>query len=290
MSFASTEESRNLGSPVELYLFRFGTESDAVYGYTDAEQDIEFDGVLYQAMGGPNGGSIRRGAVSASGSLDKSRLAVTVPRDSDVAELFRIYPPGMVVTLTIRGGHLDDPDQEFLVIWVGRVVQGARGKTDAPEVELTCELANTSLRRTGLRRNYQLSCPHVLYGQGVGRCNADIVRATTTGTVASTTTATATLNPGWNGAFAPEKFIGGMLIWTTPSRTERRTILGVTGNTLRLAGPTSDLEVAASVTTALGCNHQTSDCRDLHLNIVNFGGQPFIPLKSPIATASFTGG
>lgn len=284
MTYGAIEESRKLGAPAELYLFRYGSDPAAVYAYTDVEDPVTHDGITYMPL------TIKRGSVVASGSLDKSRMAVMVPTDSGVAELFRVYPPGTVVTLTIRGGHLSDPDSEYPVIWVGRVLQCARGKGEQTEAELTCEPANTSLRRTGLRRNYQIGCPLVLYGTGIGNCNADIVVATVPATVAALATASATLDPGWNGAFDPQKFIGGMLVWTTPDRTERRTILSVDADTVKLTGPTSGLSVSDSVSVILGCNHQSDDCEFLHNNIVSYGGQLFIPLKSPIATSEFSGG
>ena len=284
MSYGAIEESRKLGAPAELFLFRYGTDPGAVYAYTDVEETVTHGSVDYNPV------KIKRGGISASGSLDKSRMTVTVPIDSEIAELFRIYPPGTVVTLTIRGGHLSDPDAEYPVIWVGRVLSSARGKSENTEVELTCEPANTSLRRTGLRRNYQYSCPHVIYSAGDGLCNADIVRATLPGVVLSKTNATVTLEPGWPGAFLPEKFVGGMLVWNAAARIERRTILGLSGDTLRLTGPTPELVIADNVTVVLGCNHQADDCEFLHLNFNNYGGQLFIPKKSPIATAEFSGG
>ena len=197
MSYGAIEESRKLGAPAELFLFRYGTDPGAVYAYTDVEEMVTHGAVDYNPV------KIKRGGISASGSLDKSRMTVTVPIDSEIAELFRIYPPGTVVTLTIRGGHLSDPDAEYPVIWVGRVLSSARGKSENTEVELTCEPANTSLRRTGLRRNYQYSCPHVIYSAGDGLANADIVRATLSRVVLSKTNATVTLER-MAGAFLPE--------------------------------------------------------------------------------------
>jgi len=64
----------------------------------------------------------------------------------------------------------------------------------------------------------------------------------------------------------------------------------VSGDTIHLTGPTPELPVGGPFEISLGCNHQVSDCEFLHLNILNYGGQPFIPLKSPIATADFSGG
>lgn len=295
MTRDALESSRDKGAPVELYYFRHGSDASAFYAYSDIEQDVTYAGDTYNRL------KIKRGSVVASGSLDKSRMLVVVPSSSEIAELFRVYPPGRVVTLVIRNGHATDPDGEFPVVWVGRVLQASRGNQENSDVELTCEPANTSMRRSGLRRNYQLSCPHVLYAVGEGLCNADRAAATVEAPLLSKSNSSLTFAPGWNGAFSPLKFIGGIVSWTTTALTEQRTILRVgEDNRLHLTGPTPGLEVDDVVSIALGCNHQHSDCQFLHVsvdeenpeggNILNYGGQASIPLESPISTASFTGG
>src|SRR5690606_25380278 len=137
------------------------------YAYTDAETAVVFEGITYVPI------PISRSAVKASGTLDKSALKVSVPINAEIAELFRIYPPAQVVTLVIRQGHIGDPDSEFLVHWSGRVLSTERKDS---ECEFSCEPIATSMRRTGLRRHYQIGCPHVLYGP---RCRASKALATT---------------------------------------------------------------------------------------------------------------
>ena len=282
MTYAAIESSRALGRPAELYYFRFGSDPTAFYAYTDVEDEVVYDGVTYAPV------PIKRGAIVASGSLDKSRMSVRVPLSTEIAELFRVYPPGQVVTLTIRGGHLSDTDMEFPVIWVGRVLQCSRNDDNGPEGDLTCEPASTSMRRSGLRRHYQLSCPHVLYEAGDGLCNANKLAATSTAAITALTYTSLTFAPGWNGALATAKYIGGMVSWVTPFLREQRTILRITGDTLTLTGPTTGLAVTDVVDIILGCNHQTTDCETIHNNILNYGGQPYIPLKNPTGSNPFT--
>lgn len=282
MTYSALEASRALGRPAELYYFRFGSDPTAFYAYTDVEDAVVYGGVTYNPI------PIKRGGIVSSGSLDKSRMSVRVPLTSAIAELFRVYPPGQVVTLTIRGGHLSDVDAEFPVIWVGRVLQCSRNDDNGPEGDLSCEPASTSMRRSGLRRHYQLSCPHVLYEAGDGLCNANKIAATTNRAITALTYTSLTFASGWNGALATSKYLGGMISWVTPFLRETRTILRISGNTLTLTGPTTGLIVGNSVDIILGCNHQTTDCETLHNNILNYGGQPYIPLVSPISKAAFT--
>lgn len=282
MTYSELEASRTLGRPAELYYFRFGSDPAAFFSYTDVEFPVVFEGVTYEPI------PIKRGNVVASGSLDKTRLSVRVPLSSGIAELFRVYPPGQVVTLTIRGGHLSDGDADFPVLWVGRVLQCSRDNNPGPEGDLSCEPSSTSMRRTGLRRHYQLSCPHVLYGEGDGQCNASRALSTVTVPVQAVSYTGITLLAGWAGAIDPKKYVGGILTWVTPYLREQRTILRVpTPTTLVLAGPTVGLVALADVEVSLGCNHQLSDCELLHNNILNYGGQHAIPLKNPTKTNPF---
>jgi hypothetical protein len=283
MSFENYEESRGLGEPVDLYLFRYGSQANAFYAYTDAERVVTFGGIDYQPI------TIKRGNFTASGTLDKSTLAVNCPINTGIAELFRVYPPGQVVTLIIRQGHVNDPDAEYKVIWTGRVIQCER---EGSEATLSCEPVATSMRRTGLRRNYQLSCPHVLYG---AQCKASKLAATMTTQVINLTDSRVTLQDGWSGAINPNKYIGGMIEWNNAPGKEQRTILRVIDlKTLVLSGPTSGIVAGQNIDVILGCNHQMGvdpqpdgDCLPLHNNIQNFGGQAWIPTSNPINTNPF---
>lgn len=284
MSFESYEESRAKGQPVDLYFFKYGSAANAYYAYTDAEQEVTFGGIVYRPI------TIKRANFTSSGTLDKTALKVNCPINTDISVLFSVYPPGQVVTLIIRQGHVNDPAQEYKVIWTGRVIQCER---DGSEATLTCEPVATSMRRAGLRRNYQLTCPHVLYG---AQCKANKLTATITIPAISLSQGTRiTLNDGWSGSISPAKYIGGMVEWATANGPEQRTILQIVDlKTLVLSGPTTGLSAGTNIDVSLGCNHQMGvgpqpdgDCGPLHNNIQNFGGQPWIPTANPINTNPF---
>lgn len=277
MTFAQREESRHQGQPVDLYHFRFGTAPNAYYAYTDAEVPVMHGGVTYLPI------PISRSAVTASGTLDKSAMKIKLPINTQIAELFRVYPPSQVVTLIMRQGHIGDPEGDFLVHWTGRVLGSDR---EGSECELNCEPIAASMRRTGLRRHYQIGCPHVLYGK---RCRANKELATIRRDALTVSGNTVDLALGWNGALSPAKYIGGLLEWDGPNGPEARTILRVIDNVkLYLSGPTTNLLSGTEVRVVLGCNHQQTDCNALHANIHNYGGQPYIPTKNPINTNPFS--
>lgn len=282
MSFDDYESSVSRGSPVQTFLFTYGTDPSEYYAYTDHTEVITLsDAKDYMPV------PIRHGGLSADGTLDKSAIKIDTDIGTDLAEIFRVYPPPEVVSLVIRQGHLDDVDEEFLVIWAGRVVASGR---EHSELVLSGEPVSTSLRRPGLRRHYQYGCPHALYEGVVGKpgCHADKPSKTVAATVASISGAAVTLNGGWNGAFAAAKFLGGLLEWEAPGgSTDRRTILRVSGNTLSLSGLPTNLSATDAVDVILGCNHrayaeQGGDCLPLHNNINDYGGCLWIPTKNPI--------
>lgn len=281
MTYAAFEESRDDGGPVQCFLFRYGTEAGEYYAYTAHTDDITID----------HGGSfgeityvpvpIQRDGITSNGTLDKSSLKLGMDIGTDLSELFRVYPPSNVVTLTIYEGHIDDADSEFVVVWAGRVVTVSR---EGGELVLSGEPVSTQMHRPGLRRHYQYGCPHQLYGT---QCGASKAAATVSAVVASVSGSTVKLTAGWEGSFTAAKFLRGMLEWTpSGSSTERRTIVRVSGDTLTLSGIPKGLAAADDVDVVLGCNHKafapSGDCEALHDNVINFGGQPWIPIKNVV--------
>lgn len=278
MTFANYEESRDDGGVLQAFLFRDGTQD---YAYTNHTQELTI------SHGAPLGDityfpiPIQRDNINSNGTLDKSSLKIGMDIGADLAELFRVYPPSNVVTLTIFEGHADDPDSEFLAVWAGRIVTAGR---EGSELVVSGEPIATQLRRPGLRRNYQYGCPHALYGS---QCGASKAAATVAGAVASVSGTQVTLNAGWEGAFNPAKFLRGMAEWTNDDgQTERRSIIRISGDVLTLSGIPKDLAATDSIDLVLGCNHKAfapdGDCQALHDNIQNFGGQPWIPIKNVI--------
>lgn len=283
MSFGAIEKSRRKGRPVNLFHVKYGDGANSYYAYTDAEQRIVVNGVEYTPL------AIDRGKITASGTLDKAALEVRMSLNVPLAELFRVYPPSSVVNMTIYQGHLSDgSNPQFLVAWTGRVISAKR--TDN-ELILTGEPINTTMKRVGLRRNYQYSCMHVLYGN---HCKASKSAATKTVLVNAYTSTTITLPSVWESDTRAKKYIGGMVEWVNAmGDIETRTILRVLGNNvLVLAGFIRDMAVGKEVKVILGCNHgwymnngaidEKTDCVFLHNNAPNFGGCPFIPTKNPV--------
>lgn len=276
MSFDLVETSRFGGRPVELFAFRFGQNPGDVYAYTNAEEPITWQGITYRPV------PIDRESIKADGTLDKSMNKITMPATLELPNLYLIYPPSRVVTLVIRQGHYDEnDDMEFKVVGSGRVINvGFSGD----EAEVGCESIVTSMRRTSLRRHYQYSCPHQLYGPD---CKA--TKRQFPAIVEDLDNTILTVRAGWNtSGFAPKKFLGGMAEWESTYNVEPRTILRVLAeNVFLLSGFLRELEIGDQVLLALGCAHDLRDCELVHANVQNFGGDPWIPFDNPFGKNPF---
>lgn len=283
MTFDNIEKSRTKGKPINLFYIRYGQQPNSFVAYTDAEQDIIDGGVTYRSI------SITRGKLVFTGTMDKSTLEVRASRNTKIADLFLRYPPSEVVNLTIKQGHLSDSDHQFLVGWTGRIISSKRTNT---EVILSCEAVGTSMKRVGLRRHYQYSCPHVLYGP---MCKASKSDATIGTTIEAFTTNTITLPEGWNEEIPSEGapivtdvalFKGGIIEWTNSAGdVEIGAIIRITsGRVVKIAGYVRDVNIGDGVSMIRGCGRTMAACRN-HNNIRNFGGCPWIPRNNPLGTS-----
>lgn len=269
--------SRTLSEPIHLYEVTFGIGATGKLRLTDAETDIVAGGETFQNC------QISHGNITASGTLDKASVDITTPRNNPMVELFRSYPPDSTVTVVIYRGERNDPDAEFKQLWGGRILNFSIAVNEA---KFTCDPAGTSIRRPGLRRTYQYGCPHVLYGS---QCKASKAAASSNSTVQAVTGSVITLPPGWNALAPQAKYIKGMLEWTgSRGQPISRTILQLLSTSpggprdLLLAGIPTDLYVGATVSVVLGCAHGMDDCGNLHHNLPNYGGCPWITKVNPL--------
>lgn len=279
MTFENYETSRQKGQPVFLYMFEYDDGVLRQFAYTDHEQDIpapattDLTGVTFQAV------PIAHDSPKASGSLDKATFSITMAHDTTLAQKFRNYPPGKVVNVTVWQMHIEDASQECLVVWIGRLTSCS---FDGTEASIACEPISTSLRRPALRRNYQLGCPHMLYE---GQCGASKSAGTLVNrAVISVAGNIVVLAAGWKASPHPQDaYLGGMVEWedATGAIVQRKILRIESGSTFFLSGPATGLTAGMSTSVVVGCNHQRDHCNSVHNNIGNFGGQPYIPTKSP---------
>lgn len=277
MSYAETETSVAEGSPVHLVLVRYGPEASSHYGFTDHERDIVYfeptvgQEVVFKAV------PMDVDEIRSNGTLQDANTEVRIDGDVELVKLFRLYPPSQTVSVFIREGHADDPDGQFLLKFSGRII-GYSEPNDS--TSFTCESIASSMRRNGLRRNYQYGCPHVLYGPSC-RASKPANTIAIPAVAATNGAATVELPVGWAADYV--RYQGGIAEWARADdgRKEYRTILRASATDVILAGPAFGVAAGTVLSLSRGCKHTMDDCY-LFDNILNYGGQPWIPLRNPI--------
>ena len=253
--------------------FGFDAGEFGPYAFCDGEEPITRAGITYQPF------PISISDITSNGNLDKSDITVTLARGSIFENEFIGFPVSQVVNLIVFQGHTNDAPTlfDYPAMWVGRVGAPA---FENETITFNCVPVSTSIQRPGLRRNYQLSCPHVLFGP---QCRASRNDATVTRTVTAISGNSVTFNTAL--PLAAAKYNGGLLEWTADGHSSIRTIVSVTGTKtgIGIRGNLRGLSVGSSIKITFGCNRLQSDCAGLHNNILNFGGQPSIPLENPLS-------
>lgn len=270
MTFDSREKSWEAGEPVEFYDFIRGTAhwryntSDRLL--TRLENEVAVD--YYPAP-------ITRDRIQQGAERNKLVMTLTLPRNISVAGLWHPYPSSETVGVTIYGGHIDEDDGS--IVWTGRVVS-PRYSPEA--LTLMCEPTATTASKSALSQRWQRGCPHVLYKQGHGLCNAVKEDFAVVGTVTEATGTT--VKAAEFSAFLTGRLAGGYAEWTTPDGiVERRSIRGNVGDSVVLMYGTNTLPVGTLVTVYPGCRHNWNDCNDYFNNGVNYGGDLYSPERSP---------
>lgn len=267
MTFNAYETSLAQGQPILLFDFSIGIQH---FRYTTADRPITYLTNVYAPT------AISRSNIVSGNELRQATIQVTAPRDIAVATLYQQAPPSSDVLLTITALHADDPDQQGIVDWVGRVISPS---WQSSAVVFSCEPAYTGVLTYGLRRRFQKNCPHVLYGTSC-TLNAALFRiaATLSGSSAGGTTLTATaFNTG------DTRLTGGYLEWDSGSGyLERRSIDAHAGSSITLNFGHSQLIIGLAVSVYPGCDRTVATCNGRFNNVLNYGGQPFIPGVNPM--------
>jgi len=275
MTFDANETSREGGIPASLYLFEWGDGTGSFHAYTDTDVPVTVDGKTYEPI------PIGRGNIESSGTLDRKVLEIEIAPRAGIVTRYADNPPTRKVGLVIRQGHVGDVDEDWPVVFSG-VVKGVGRQ--AGNAKVSAEPLDTLLARPGLRRLYMSGCPHVLYSD---QCGADrtVLRKRHVPTAIGANFVT--LPVDWDGSVGIANYLGGYIQWTdSGGDTQTRTILGRSGSLTLIVGNTRRLDAGTTVSIHAGCTHKKQSCLVLHNNIVNFGGQPYIPLENPVGAVN----
>lgn len=265
MTYDSREKSVYGGEPIEIY--KFDREGISIWRYTSADRDLVVGGQVYLAA------PIKRNDIEGSQDVERTALKITMPADADFPEQFISSPPTDRISVEVRRYHYLDSELAFL--WVGRVVNVEHREFEAI---VLCESSVSSLKRPTLRRVYQTSCPHLLYGN-----ECDLVKSTwaVPATLQSGTSGV-TLKSSTFAGYADNYFSGGFVEIVVSSLINRAFITGHIGDTITTGLPLQGAAVGLPITVYPGCDHSLNTCATKFSNNVNYGGFPYIPTKNPM--------
>lgn len=268
MSFSTYDRDEQRGAPIDLYEFKCGNQT---YSYTNAEDRIG----AYLPI------PIQRASVKTNGKFEKTNLQIKVPVNTPLSEMFLPYPPPYVVKVILRQMHKTDPAQQQLVVWSGRVLSSGRERGEAV---LTVDNTLLSFKRPGLNRNFQHGCPLQLYGN---LCKASKGNHSKNINVTQVEGGKIILNQAWPQPWTHDKFRGGTVEWNSDLGKEVRMIIATTPDSFTVGGNLRDVKEGTAMLLHLGCRHDMADCRTTFNNILNYGGQPWIPYKNPVKQHPF---
>ena len=270
MTYSTEENSANSGRPVELYRFAVGVVEHL---FTSADADFPIGLETYTAT------IISRDQLDFTSELNRSGLKIQTPRNSIIAELFRVVPPDQVVSVTILRVHLGAP-ADTIVSWSGRILSVEWSGSSA---SLYCEPVTTSLKRMGLRRRYTRGCPHLLYDTA---CRVNDLAYEVTGSIVSATATQVELTEA--DGFADGYFSGGYMTWVDgDGNLSTRTIETHVGPDLTMLTTAYGLGTGTPVAIYPGCNRTLALCESRFSDYLNYGGFPWIPTNNPFGGEIF---
>ena len=259
MTFAAIQALVSGKRPIWLYEITM----DGTTNYLSRGTDYTYNAQLYTQT------NVAHSRIVVTQSVNKAEVVLTFPRTNALAQTIRDNDAGEV-GLVIKHGYSNDPDQEFVTKFAGRVIGT---KPMLGTISLQCENNFTAFRRRGIAAVMQRPCRHALYHAGCGLAIGDFNIAGTatayTGGVLTVTEASGQADGYYNG---------GVVTFGTAQQM----ILSHVGTSLTLLAPVSGLasEITASgsaaITTAPGCNRSMTDCATKFTNIANFGGFPYM--------------
>lgn len=268
-NYAETELSYEQSRPIEIYDIAYSGNS---WHYTNDVEELQFDNALYVPI------PIERGETEENGDAEKANMEIKISRNSTMADVFKVTPPSEPVTITIRqyhkGAQLVNPDLQTAVIWKGRVINVA---WEDDVMSLTTESVFSSLLRVGVTRKFSRQCTHALYGNGC-RLQRENFRVIAVGTAQNGTVLTIPHGKPANW------FAGGYLMYKNVDNgsIERRAIKENSETTVTVtAFPLGFAAGRTEVTLFAGCDHTHGTCKNKFNNIINYGGQPYIPILNP---------
>lgn len=262
--FNQSELSNYDGRPVTLYKFTRGT---ITYLYAESDRDVTIGFDTYRAS------NISDEGLALTGNATQDTFNVSMPTDTDLVQAYAGTAPSQTVTLTVLRYHPGDADA--IVNYVGQVQSVSQKSPGMAAV--SCVSLSGTFKRDGLRVAWERSCPYALFDMN---CRVDKTKYPAAGLITSIFDGTVAFSSA--NLFSDGYFSGGFVEWPlNDETTERRGIQYHQGGNFQMFGLTDGLEVGMKLLAYPGCQRNTNDCINKFNNLINYGGIPMLPGKSP---------
>ncbi len=244
----------------------------AVFGFTDHDRALAFDGVSFEPETGVDGAAIES---SADLSVDNSEIEGALSSAALSAE-------------DLAAGRYDDASVEiWRVNWTDvsqrmLLKRGTIGEVAREGARFRCEIrgASHALDRT-VGRVYQRGCDAIV---GDARCGVDLEAPAFkgAGVVAAILDDQRFLASGLS-AFAPQWFAHGALFWTGGANAGTRGAVKAqdknpAGDAISLwTPPGRALAIGDVFTVTAGCDKRAATCTQKFSNLINFRGFHLMP-------------
>lgn len=260
------------GTTTLAWCWRLTRNDGAVFGFTDHDLSLTFDGTSFEPESGFTASEIRAG----------SDLSV------DAQEAEGVLTSDTITETDILDGRWDNATVEvWRVNWTDTsqralLRRGAIGQIRRGRLHFVAEIRSLAhvLGQT-VGRTFQATCDAAL---GDMRCGVDLSDPAlkASGTVVSISGDRAFTISGLSG-FADGWFALGTLQWLTGANTGRKAevlsyaLTGADVTITLLEAPVRPIEVGNTFDISAGCDKRFETCQSKFANAVNFRGFPHIP-------------
>jgi uncharacterized phage protein (TIGR02218 family) len=246
-----------------------------VFRYTNSASDVIFGGITYTT-----GQSLSRSNPEFSKESSHQQLTINSVISNPVAMLYSAGPSWESIWVTIRRAHVGDT--QTVIIWQGRI-KSVNFHLSNGEVEIICDPITVVSGKSGCRQNCGPQCCKQLYSTRCGVIESIYTDYATVTAIDST--ATVITSATFGGRASGFYKLGELYVLPLLARMQ---IIAHIGNNITIRRPVVGLVNGMSVRVIAGCDHvwklstgASGDCIAKFNNAINFGGQPFTPIKNP---------
>lgn len=266
MTLDQLQASNDSAVPLRFYEFNLG---GSVWRYNASDSIVTALGAKWTPL------SISDDGVRQTGDIVSDSLTLSLPSSATVTGLFIGTAPSQKLWFRMYEGDDSEPNVPPVPIYIGEV---SYVNWPSPSTaEIVCTTLSANLGSNGLRLSWNRGCPFVLYDQGCKVNSASFGVKLVISRVSSALLSAPEL-PG----FETNWFAGGYVEWQDPIRgVERRGIESNDGADMIMFGLTDGLVEGQVVTAFPGCARTTTVCNNKFNNILNYGGIPHRPGRSP---------